>query len=414
MKLALLAKKTRGATVTAVVRVHFGDEKSVFGKQTAAAIAGVMLMRGTAKHTRQQLSDEIDKAKARITASGGDTFAQASISTVRDNFLTSLRLAAEVLREPTFPEAEFETVKNQSLAAAEGSRTDPGAIAFSAINRHLAPFPPGDPRNVPTVDERIAYLKAVKLDDVKAFYRDFYGASNSELAVVGDFDPAAVEKLARELFGDWKSPKPYAEILRGYRKLETINQSFETPDKTNAFFVAANTVPMDQASPDYAAMLLANSMMGGGLKSRLWLRIREKEGLSYTVQSDFNAGVKDHIGQFIALVACNPQNIVKVEASFFDEMKKAASAGFPEDEVKTAKDALLKEMELSRSQDGALLGQLARNALYGWTMQRQADLESKIGALSPAEVSAAFKRTIDPAALSIVKAGDFKKAGITQ
>jgi len=162
------------------------------------------------------------------------------------------------------------------------------------MNRHLAPFPKGDPRATPTVDERIADLKAVKLEEAKAFYRDFYGASNAEMAVVGDFDAGAVEKLVRELFGDWKSPKTLFGDFEGLPQARAHQSDLRDPDKTNAFFFAALTVPMDQAHPDYPAMLLANSMMGGGLKSRLWMRIREKEGLSYQVQSEFNAGVKDH------------------------------------------------------------------------------------------------------------------------
>ena len=410
MKLALLPKKTRGGTVTGVIRLHFGDEKSVFGKGTAASMAGAMLMRGTAKHTRQQLNDEIDKIKTRLSVTGSDTGAQASISTVRDNFLGALRLAAEVLREPSFPENEFEPIRQQAIGGAESGRSEPTAIAFNALSRHIAPYPKGDPRATPTIDERLADLKAVSLDDARKFYADFYAASNAELVVVGDFDAGEVEKLARELFGAWKSAKPYAEVLQSWKKVEGVDRTFETPDKKNAFFAAVTTMEMDQADPDYAPMILANSMMGGGLKSRLWLRIREKEGLSYQVQSGFGAGIAEKNAQFTAFAGFNPDKAAKVESAFKEEIARALKDGFPADEVDTAKKAFLEERQLGRAQDGNLAVVLARNLQRGWTMARDAELERKIGALTPEQINAAFRRRIDPATFSYFKAGDFKKA----
>jgi zinc protease len=228
--------------------------------------------------------------------------------------------------------------------------------------------------------------------------------------VVGDFDAAEVEKLARELFGAWKSPKPYAEVLQNWKQVETVNRTFETPDKKNAFFVAVTTMPMDQADPDYPPMILANSMMGGGLKSRLWLRIREKEGLSYQVQSGFGAGVLDKNAQFTALAGCNPDKVAKVESTFREEIARALEEGFPADEVETAKKAFLEERQLGRAQDGNLAAVLARNAQRGWTMARDAELERKIGALTPEQINAAFRRRISLAGISYFKAGDFRKA----
>ncbi len=410
MKLAMLSKKVRGGVVTASIRIRFGDEKSVFGKQTAAQMSGGMLMRGTTKHTRQQLNDELDKIKTRLSATGALTSASASISTVRDNFAAALRLAAEVLREPAFPETEFESLKQSSVGGAESGRGEPQVVAINALQRHISPYPKGDPRAVLTIDERIAELKAITLDDAKKFYRDFYGASNGEIAIVGDFDVAAIEKLARELFGDWKSPQAYREVLRSYQKLNVVNQEFETPDKANAFFVGTLTMPLNESDPDYPAMLFANSMLGGGLRSRLWLRIREKEGLSYSVQSEFVAGVQSPFGQFVGAAICNPANIAKVETAFKDEMDKALKGGFPASEIDEARKAFLEKRGLDRSQDGALVGLLARNAERGWTMAREAELDAKIAALTPDQIAAAFRKHIDLGSFSYFKAGDFKKA----
>jgi zinc protease len=202
LKLALLSKKTRGGIVNAQLTIHFGDEKTLFGKSTAAAVAGSMLMRGTKNRSRQQIEDEIDRLKAQINVDGGLEAATADIQTTEANLSGALRLAAEMLREPSFPEAEFEQVRQQMIAGAERSRPEPGTLAQVELQRHLWPYPRGDARYVSTPDEDIAELKALTLDDVKNFYKQFYGVSTAELVVVGQFETAPVQKLASELFGN--------------------------------------------------------------------------------------------------------------------------------------------------------------------------------------------------------------------
>ncbi len=415
MKLALLSKKTRGATVHAILTLHVGDEKSLFGKDQAAQVTGAMLMRGTTTHTRQQIQDELDKFKAQMSASvSAINGATISINTVHAGLADALKMASEVLHSPAFPEADFEQIRQSTLGRIEASRGDPQALATTALNRHLSPYPAGDPRGLLNVEEGLEAYKKLTLADVKKFHADFFGASNAELAIVGDFDPAEIQKLAGELFGTWKSPSPYTLIQRPWHKIEPLNQNIETPDKANSFFAAGTTFEMNEADADYPALLFANTMIGGGSRSHLWLRIREKEGLSYAVQSVFYAGAVDKFGQFLAIAIANPANTAKVEASFKDEMAKIVTAGFAADEVATAKKALLQERQVSRSEDETLVRTLARNARFGWTMARDAALEQKISALSAEDVSAAVKRHIDPSTITIIKAGDFKKAAAAQ
>jgi zinc protease len=283
--------------VLATVSLHFGDEKSLFGRSAAAGMAGSLLMRGTRQHTRQQLQDELDKLKVQMNVGGSVVGASANINTVQANLLPALRLAAEVLRQPSFPENEMEQIRQNQLAALENSRSEPTAIAARAMSRHLAPYPAGDPRAVETLDEAIADAKNVKLADIKKFYADFYGASNGELVVVGDFDAAEVQKLVTELFGGWKSPAPYTQVKRNYQKMETVNQSFEAPDKTNAIVLAALKLNLDDDNPDFMALWIANNVFGSSPNSRLFSRIRGKDGLSYSVSTSFNAGTQETSGQ---------------------------------------------------------------------------------------------------------------------
>lgn len=411
LKLVLLPKKTRGNAVVAQLTLRFGDEKSLQNKATAAAMAGAMLMRGTAKHTRQQIQDEFDKLKARVSIAGGPDAATATIETTRENLPAVLQLVAEVLREPSFPAAEFEQLKQEQLAEIEQGLSDPQALGINAYQRHMSPYPKGHPRYVPTLEESLAEIKAVTLDQVKKFYADFYGGQHGEFAVVGDFDDKAVAKLANDLFNGWQSKQPYARLVSKFNDVAAVNKVIETPDKANAIFLAGMNLPLRDEDPDYPALTLANWMLGGsGLSARLTARIRGKEGLSYGVGSDLQAGTFDKAGNFTVYAIYAPQNGAKLEAAFKEEIARALKDGFTPEEVAAGKSGLLQAREADRAQDPSLARRLATYAYLGRTMAWSAELEKKIAALTPEQIVAALRQHIDPAKFSLIKAGDFAKA----
>ena len=151
-------------------------------------------MRGTKTRTRQQIQDEMVKLNARISVFGGVDGASATVQTTSENLVPALRLAADILREPVFPDSEFDQIKKQRIAGIENRRSEPGPLASLALERTLNVFPRNDPRYVGTIDEDIEDTSKVTLDDVKKFYTQFYGASHGELVVVGQFDTAAASK----------------------------------------------------------------------------------------------------------------------------------------------------------------------------------------------------------------------------
>ena len=196
---------------------------------------------------------------------------------MRENLPSVLRLVGEILREPSFPETEFEQLRQSGLASLEAQRSDPGALSGIRLRRHLDPYPPEHWSYNATLQERLERLKALTLDDVRACYRDFYGASNSELAVVGDFDTKQIAELAQQLFGDWKAPGLCPHTGR-YRDIAPINETIETPDKANATYRAAVNLKIRDDHPDYPALVLGNYLLGGaGLSSKLAQRIRERK-----------------------------------------------------------------------------------------------------------------------------------------
>ncbi len=261
-------------------------------------------------------------------------------------------------------------------------------------------------------EEQIAELQKVTLEDVRKFYAQFYGASHGEIAVVGPIDKDTVQKAADELLGSWTSTAPYKQLITAYKKADAINQKIDTPDKANAQFEAGLRFQLSQSSPDYPAMILANYMFGGSITARMPDRIRNREGLSYGASSRLQIPAEGDSAMLSGTVSENPANTPKVEFSFMDELRKTLKEGFNASEVAVAKKAYLDAQFVSRSQDTALLGLLAQHEQLGRTMKWDRDLEAKIQSLTPEQITAAFRKYIDPAQMSIVKAGDFKAAGV--
>jgi zinc protease len=415
MKLVMFPKKTRGGTVTARVNVRFGDEKSLFGKSTAANIAGDMLMRGTKTKNREQIQDESDRLKAQFNLYGDTTSASAFVRTLDVNLAGSLRFMRELLRESSFPETEFEQIRQQDIASVESGKSEPTTLSSLDLNRHFnAQYKRGDVRYSPTIEEKIEDYKKVTLDDVRQFYTQFYGPGEGEISISGQFDPVQMQKLVTELFGDWKSTGHYQRIPNPYAPVSAINDKIETPDKQNAIFLFRMPMKMNDDDPDYAALTIAGMVFGGSPNSRLFERIRVKDGLSYGASGGFSIPIKDDDGTFSGSAIAAPQNMAKVETDFNQELALALKDGFTADEVEKAKKTWLDAQAVARADESAIGGKLITREHWGRTLLWDAKLEAAVAALTPQQVNDAFRRHVDPTDITIVKGGDFKKSGTYQ
>jgi len=408
-KLALLPKQTRGNTVNAVINLRFGDEKSLAGRTTASQMLGAMLDKGSKTKTRQQIKDEFDKLKARVSIGGAGNNIVVSVETTRPNLLPTLRLIGEVVKTPAFDAKEFELMRTENLAGIEQNKSEPTFLASIALQRALNPWPKTHPLYVGTVDEQIADLKNVKLDEVQKVYTDLVGASHGDLAMAGDFDRDSVTAVVTELFGAWKSPKPFARMKRKAFDVAATTEQIETPDKANALWLSGVNLAVRDDQPEYASLTLANYILGGGfLNSRLAVRIRQKDGLSYGVGSAFGAQALDSAAIIQTYAIYNPENVVRLESAFGEEIGRWVKEGVAADELEKAKQAWLQQRMQSRARDAELVGRLSQQTFQGRTMAFDQALEDRVAKLTVNEVNATVARLVNPAKFTVIKAGDFK------
>jgi zinc protease len=403
LKVALLPKQTRGETVTVRMSLHWGDENSLFGKRMLSEVTSQMLTRGTSRYTRAQLADELQKLKV-----SGSMY---SFQTTREHLPAALRLFGHVLKEASFPAAEFDQLRKEMAVGLEAHRSEPSVVAHRAKGLHFSKYKKGDMRAAMTVDEELAALDAVTLDQVKAFHRDFYGASEGELAVVGDFDADQVRAVVKEVYGSWASKAPYKRMPMERFDIAATSQKINTPDKENGTYAAGMNLDLRTDDPDYPALMMAAYVFGqGGLKSRLMDRLRQKDGLSYGAIGFIWAMDDDRFGSFDITAMAAPQNMAKLEAAVREELEKAVAAGFTAEEIADAKKGMLEGATQRRSQDQHVAQRWTSLRYLGRDWSWDKAYEDKLAALTPAQVNAAFRKAIDPARLAVFIAADSAKA----
>ncbi|WP_290876976.1 pitrilysin family protein [Aquabacterium sp.] len=409
LQVALLPKSTRGQAVKANLTLRFGTADSLAHWGEAPDVLAAMLDKGTSTLSRQQWQDKLDALQAEVGFASAPGQLNVSLSTRRDHLPALIQLVVEALRSPALPAAGLDEVLRQSLAGLAEQSKEPEAVLQEALARHDNPYPAGDVRYVPTFAETESALKALKMEQVKAFHQRFYAASHAQFAAVGDFDAAAVEAALKASLGDWTSAEPFARIPEPIQPAKPARLVLPTPDKQNAAMSVKLALPLTDTDADYAAFMLANHLLGSGGDSRLWNRIREKEGLSYNVYSAVKWNPQERHSEWVAAAIFAPQNRDKVEAAFRQEVDRALTQGFTAAEFDAGKRGLLSFRRLARAQDARLSGAWVSNLYLGRSFELAAQVDAALERVTLAQVNEALRRYLKPEQFVLGVAGDFKQ-----
>lgn len=409
LKAAVLPKATRGEAVRAVLTLRFGDERSLANLGEVPDFTAALLDKGTATLSRQQVQDRLDQLKTEMAFRASPGRVDVTISSRREHLAAALLLAGELLRRPAFPADAFDEVRRQALTAIESQRKEPDALAENALGRLGNPYPRGDVRHVRSFDEMVEDVNAVTLEKIRDFHGRFYGAARGEFAAAGDLDAAQVRSALQQAFGDWTTGASYVRVPQPFVAPAPQRVVIATPDKQNATLVAKLPMPLSDEHADYPALSMANYLLGLGGNSRLWKRIREREGLSYDVRSMVSWNSREANSLWTASAIFAPQNGERVEKAFREEVARALKEGFTAQELAEGQRGLLNFRRLGRAQDGSIAATLANNLDLGRTYAYSQKVDEAIGRLTLEQVNAALRKYLKPDDLALVLAGDFRK-----
>ncbi len=404
VKAALLPKQSLGSTVE--VRMLFTNgTPSTNGNMALNRVAAEMFSRGTNDMNREQIEQQFTKLKME-----GNPF---DFTTDREHLAEAVKFAAHLILDSTFSEEEFKLLKSQLLTRTRAMTDDPGTKARDALNEHFNTYPAGDARHAETSAELIDELEKLTIADVRRHIKDVFQTGNGYLAVVGDFDPAEVQKLFSEsLIGKKSATVAFERPVQEFKPIAAKRIVIDTPEKENAVLYTRVDFPANKDDADAAALYVADWILGGstGLSNRLVNRIRQKEGLSYGVGSNLQLPRFGNRARWTVGLIAAPQNVAQAEASLMDEIRKASMDGVTQAELDAAKRGLLDYRAINRAQDRTLVGGWIRLMEKDQNWSNSKELDDAIRALTLDDVNRAMKRFADAEKISVVIAGDVKKA----
>ena len=412
MKLAVLAKKTRGETIQARMVMRYGNEKSLQGKDVAEFMLPSLLMRGSKEKDFAAVKDRLVELDSKISGSLQDPGVAAfSFTTKKASLKETLALFAELLSKPRFDETEFKVYKDEILTSLKNSLSDPQAIARSELEQAMNPFPEDSIHHVSTTEESIKAVQNVKLADLKKLYDTQYTTKFMTASLVGDFDEGSIGELVEGMIPQKTSRVAMSEIVKPYTANRSVERVVNTPDKKGAMVTIGHTLKLNTEDPRYHSSKIAGFVFGQSSSSRLNQSLRQTAGIAYGAWGGFSAAAKGDFGQFYATAICGPENAGQALSLIRQEMNALLAKGLTEEELKRAKQGYA-EQEKTRFTNDATLA-----SVLEYSLRSDLDLEfyqkraKKVASLKLEKINSDIKSMIEPSKLAKVVAADLEKAG---
>jgi len=410
-KYALLEKPTKGDKIDVSIVMRFGDEKSLSNKNETASLLAAMLSTGTTTKTKEQIYDELDRIKTNISFNGGTGILSVNISTDKKNLPAAMALFDDMLKNPKFDKAEFDKLILETKATYEKNKNEPDYLVSQKLFKSLSAYPKGHPYYVSSTDEMLEDLSKIKLDDLKEYYKDFYGANHSSSAFVGELDKVIIKEFLKKSLGGWSSKSSFETVEPKYFEVKGKTETINTPDKTNAVMLGAMNLNISRKHPEYASVVMANELLGGGafLNSRIPQRLRENEGMSYGAGSYIDVDYKYNVGSWGTYAYFNPIYKNRLDSALQDEVNKAIQKGFTADELKKTKAGYAEQTRTSLGNNASTAATLSSFLINDRDLSEYTQFDKKINDLTLEQVNAAMKKYFDRSKLVTVFAGDFEK-----
>ncbi len=320
--------------VQANLVVLSGAAADVPGQFGAASMTAAMLDEGAAGKAALALADEVEYLGAQLSTAASFDASVVRLSTPAAKLPDALNLLADVVLAPDFPQQELERLKTERLTALLQARDDPPTLAGIAFPRLL--FGP-EHRYGTSAGGTEATLKALGIDELRTFHRGHYRPDNAVLIVVGDVTASVIRPLAEKRFGAWKAAGPAAPPFPTRVTPQPGKRQIFIVDKPGAAQsqIRIGLVGVPRATPDYVALDVWNTILGGSFTSRLNSNLREKNGYSYGASSRFD--MRRSAGPFQAGAGVQTDKTADALKEFFNELNGMLQP-IPADELEKAKN----------------------------------------------------------------------------
>ncbi|HXL14716.1 MAG TPA: pitrilysin family protein, partial [Methylomirabilota bacterium] len=367
------------------------------GKPAVAQLTAMMLERGTTARDKRVIAARLDGVGAQIHVLSdvyGATIQANGLS--RDAGLL-LSILAEEMKTPAFADSELKKAKAEMKTDVLRASDDTRQRAFDRLTQ--AAFDAGHPYRAPSKEEMLRSLEAARPSDLRAFHKERYVGSSVYLAIVGDVDPESIAATVDSLLGGIPKGSPPAMDLPRTQSVKPVHETIALRGKANMDLMFGEASGLRRRDPDYEACLVANAALGqSSLSSRLGKRVRDTEGLTYSIYSRFT--MTDFLdGVWLADIAVAPSNLGKAMKSAREVIEGYCKDGITEEEVAIQKGFFAGNYQVQLATNAGLAQALAVAEKFGYGPAYLDEFPDRVRRVTREQVNAAIRAHLDPAKL---------------
>jgi zinc protease len=372
------------------------DEMLEKEKAGLAYMAGGLLATGTTSYSKAEIDEAVDYIGASLSSSATGGYA-SSLTKHTDKVLN---LFSQVILKPSFPEAEFEKMKTQTLSGLQTEKDDPNAISGNVSNAltYGINHPYGEITNESTVS-------SISLDDCKNYYNTYFKPGNAYLVVVGDITPEAAKAKAEKYFGGWpagKTPEYEYAFPKG-----VDNTSVAFVDKSGAVQSVINityALDLKPGTPDVIPANVMNTILGSGFSGRLFRNLREDKAYTYGAYSSVDSD--ELVGNFSANASVRNEVTDSAITQFLLELDRLRTEPVTQEELDLAKSFIAGGFARSLESPQTVAGFALNIDMYDLPADYYETYLQKLAAVTVDDVSRVAKKYIVPSKARIVVVGN--------
>ena len=316
-------------------------------------LLATVITKGTQRLSSLDIAETVESLGASLGADAASDYWLINLKTVTADFPQILALAAEILRDPSFPEMEIALEKRLTLQALQSQREQPFNVAFQQLRQAMYPEHPYG-LSVLGKEDTIPHLSRQDLVD---YHQAYFRPDNLVISLAGCLAVEPMLQLLEATFGDWTIPAQ-SVLAPTLPPLKAQPYCTTTPQSTQQAIVMLGYLGAGVTSQDYGALKLLNTYLGNGLSSRLFVELREKRGLAYDVAAFYPTRLG--VSQFVLYMGTAPDNTTTAIEGLRAEAERLCDIRLSETELRTAKNKLLGQYALGKQTNGEIAH------LFGW------------------------------------------------
>ncbi|AFZ43123.1 processing peptidase [Halothece sp. PCC 7418] len=359
-----------------------GTRVEALSQAGVSHLLSTVMTKGTSELNAAAIAEKIESVGAGLNAESANDYFAINLKTVSQDFPEILQLVGEIIRAPSLPESEIELEQALTLQNIRAQKEQPFNLAFNQLRAQMYPQHPYGVSVLGT-EETVAGLTRA---DLQQYHQSYFRPDQLVISLAGRITLEQAVKEVSQVFRDWKQPTT-PPLTPSLPELNANPSQNSLSQETQQTIIMLGYLTPSIQNQHYPTLKLINTYLGNGLSSRLFVELREKQGLAYDVSAFYPTRLET--SHFVTYIGTAPENVEIALNGLRKEVQRLCEVELTSEELQASKNKLLGQYALAKQSNG----QLAQ--LFGWyeTLNQGVEFDDLFQA-SVAEVSSEQIRTV--------------------